>query len=111
MTDIKRIVLFASGSGSNAENIIKFFASREDVKVVHLFSNKSDAFALERAKRNNVPTSVFSKEDFYNNGKVLNQLASLKCDLIVLAGFLWLVPASLVAAFPNRIINIHQIKL
>ncbi len=108
---MKNLVLFASGSGSNVENIIKYFEKSNFAFVSCLFSNRKDAFALERAKRLNVNTRIFDKADFYQNNHVLNDLIKCKPDLIVLAGFLWLVPSKIIEAFPGKIINIHPALL
>lgn len=108
---MRNIIILASGSGSNAENIIRYFAGREGVSVSHVLTNCSDAYVLERAKHLGVSTKVFDRTAFYDNSEVLDFLRSCQPDLIVLAGFLWLVPAALVEAFPQRIINIHPALL
>ena len=92
------LAILASGSGSNAENLIRYFAGHPDIQVVLVLSNRKDAFVLERAKNLNVPAVVFNKDEFYHSDKVL-------------AGFLWLVPASMINAFPERIVNIHPALL
>jgi phosphoribosylglycinamide formyltransferase 1 len=102
----KKLVLFASGSGSNAQRIMEYFAHHPQVQVVALFSNNPQAYALKRAESFGVPAFTFSREDF-KEGKVLQQVQSLSPDLVVLAGFLWLMPGAFVRAFPNQIINIH----
>lgn len=111
MSDIKRIAIFASGSGSNAENIVNFFKERPEIEIVHIFSNNKGAFVLERAKKLNIPATTFTRDEFYSSDVVLKKLIGLKCDLIVLAGFLWLVPSTIVAHYPNKIINIHPALL
>ncbi len=111
MFEYKRIAIFASGSGSNAENIVNFFKDSTEVKIVQVFTNKKDAYVIERSKKLGIPYTIFSREDFYESNRVLNKLSELKCDLIVLAGFLWLVPPSLIEKYPNRIINIHPALL
>jgi len=108
---MKNIVILASGSGSNAENIIKFFKDSTNIRVSYLLSNNREAFALKRAEMLSVDTKVFSRADFYDNGKVLDFLLGCQPDLIVLAGFLWLIPQDIVKAFPNRIVNIHPALL
>ncbi len=108
---MKKIIVLASGSGSNAENIIKFFKDSVNVKVSYLLSNNPDAYALKRAESLGISTKVFSREGFYNNGEVLEFLLGCQPDLIVLAGFLWLVPQDIVKAFPHRIVNIHPALL
>ncbi|MBW4359099.1 phosphoribosylglycinamide formyltransferase [Flavobacterium taihuense] len=107
---MKRILIFASGSGTNAENIIKYFGSRATGTVVAVFSNNSNATVLDKAKKLNVPTVVFSREEL-NKGKVLQKVNNFQPDLIVLAGFLLKFPENLIEAYPNRIINIHPALL
>jgi len=107
---MKRILIFASGSGSNAENIIKYFENRSTGTVVAVFSNNSKAGVLDRAKKFGVPTVIFSKEDL-NSGKVLQNVLEFQPDLIVLAGFLWKFTEDLINAFPNAVINIHPALL
>jgi phosphoribosylglycinamide formyltransferase-1 len=107
---MKKIVIFASGSGTNAENIVLYFNKIEVAKVIYIFSNNANAKVLERAKNLNIPTEVFSKEDFIGD-KVLQKLNSIQPDLIILAGFLLKFPNNCVAAFPNKIINIHPALL
>jgi len=101
------IAIFASGSGSNCENIIRYFLSSSSVQTSLVVSNKADAFALVRAQRLGVPTAVVPKSDLADAAKVLPLLAEHQVDFIVLAGFLPLVPDYLLQAFPRRIINIH----
>lgn len=108
---MKNIVLFASGSGTNAENIIKHFAENKLAKVSAVFCNRPDAFVIERAKKLNVPVVVFGRKEFYESDAVLQKLKSLQTDLIVLAGFLWLVPDKLIRDYEGRIINIHPALL
>ena len=80
-------------------------------RVAAVFSNRADAYALERANRMNIPTVVFDRTEFYDDDTVLERLAAMLPDLIVLAGFLWKVPEKIVRAFPNRIVNIHPALL
>lgn len=108
---MKKIAIFASGSGSNAENIIRFFAKKPEISVNSIFCNVPGAYVLERAKKYNVPAYVFNREEMKNPEKVLHQLQEQEIDFIVLAGFLWLMPSCITAAFPNRIINIHPALL
>ena len=107
---MKKIVVFASGSGTNAENIIKFFASSTTGTVVAVFTNNATAKVIERAKNNQIPTVVFSKEELFES-KVLLNLNAIQPDLIVLAGFLLKFPQNIIAAYPNKIINIHPALL
>ena len=107
----KRIAIFASGSGTNAEKIMSHFQDHEIGEVSIVLSNKPDAKALERAAGFSVRTRVFDRETFYYTSEILDLLRELKIDLVVLAGFLWLVPANLIRAFSERIINIHPALL
>jgi phosphoribosylglycinamide formyltransferase-1 len=107
---MKRIIILASGSGTNAENIIKYFKNSSLLSVAQVLSNKKDAKVLDRAKGLNVSCSSFGRDAFYNTDEVLNNL-KLNADLIILAGFLWKLPSGIVEAFPNRIINIHPALL
>jgi phosphoribosylglycinamide formyltransferase-1 len=107
---MKNIVIFASGSGTNAENIIKYFQSKEIGTVVAVFTNNPNAKVLERAKNFQVPTEIFSKEEL-NEGKILQKINSFAPDLIVLAGFLLKLPKSMIESYPNAIINIHPALL
>lgn len=108
---MKRIAIFASGSGTNAERIIRHFNGRKTGSVNLVLSNKKDAMVLERAERSGVPTYVFGRQEFYESEKVLHILKDYAIDFIVLAGFLWLVPEYLIEAYPGRIINIHPALL
>ncbi len=108
---MKNIAIFASGSGTNAENIIQYFKNHRAARVGLLLSNKKEAYAIVRAANHGVPTQVFSREEFYETGRVVQRLKESDIDLIVLAGFLWLVPENLIKAFPDRIINIHPALL
>jgi phosphoribosylglycinamide formyltransferase-1 len=103
----KRIAIFASGSGSNAQKIMEHFKHHPIGEVVLVLSNNQDAYVLQRADNFEIPTHIFGRQDFYESDEVLNLLKNLKVNLIVLAGFLWLVPDNLLKAFPNKIINIH----
>lgn len=107
---MKRILIFASGSGTNAENIIKYFENRSSGTVVSVFSNNSGAGVLEKAKKLAVPTIIFSKEEL-NSGKVLQSVGQFQPDLIVLAGFLLKFPDDLIEAYPNQVVNIHPALL
>jgi phosphoribosylglycinamide formyltransferase-1 len=106
-----RIAIFASGSGTNAEEIMKYFQHNSSVKVVLLLSNNPEAYALERAKKFNVPSRVFNREQWKSTECVLEWLTEKKVTHIVLAGFLWLVPTTLIKAFPGKIVNIHPALL
>ncbi len=106
-----KIVIFASGSGTNAENIVKRLQGSGKISVEYILSNKEDAYVLERAKMLNVPTLVFNRKDFYEPDKILTFLKNNNIEWIVLAGFLWLIPGYLINAYPNKIINIHPALL
>ncbi len=107
---MRKIVIFASGSGSNAEKIILHFNKNEHVNVAGVLTNNENAKVLDKAKKYAVPTLVFSKQDLVN-GKVLQKINQLQPDLIVLAGFLLKFPEAIIAAYPNKIINIHPALL
>ena len=107
---MKRIVIFASGSGSNAENIIRFFQTKKSIDVTHVLTNNQHAKVLYRCKKLNISTLVFDRSEFSKSDEVLNFLKN-EADYIVLAGFLWRVPSKIVEAFPNKIINIHPALL
>ena len=108
---IHQIAIFASGRGSNAEKIIDYFSSNKTVNICLILTNRSKAKVLELAERNNIPTLITSRDDFYHSDKVTKSLAKYNTDLIVLAGFLWLIPDYLVKAYPNKIVNIHPALL
>lgn len=107
---MKRIVVFASGSGSNAENIIKFFNHTKTAKVTQVLSNNEHAKVFERCKRLNTKCVYISKFQFSESDYVLNLLKE-EADFIILAGFLRKIPKEIIDAFPNRIINIHPALL
>lgn len=105
------IAIFVSGSGSNCENIIQYFQHNEQVHIALVVSNRSDAYALVRAKRLNVPTAVLPKADFNNKDKVLKLMADYRIDFIVLAGFLLMIPDWLISVYQRRMINLHPALL
>lgn len=107
----KKIVIFASGEGSNALNIIRFFESNENIKIVHVLSNNIRANALKKAHDYEISALHFDRDALYNTNDVLNVLVDANPDLIVLAGFLWKIPEKIIKAFPNKIINIHPALL
>ena len=106
-----KIALFASGSGSNVENIVKYFSNNDNFTFPIVVSNKKDAYVHERTKLLQIPSVTFTREDFMNGEPIFKLLKELKIDYIVLAGFLLRVPDVLVAAYPNKIINIHPALL
>lgn len=107
----KNIAIFASGEGTNAQRIIDHFKGSEKARVVLVVSNKETANVLNRAKSAGIPTYLLNKEDFIQKDTVVEYLKEKQVDLIVLAGFLWMVPSNLIKAFPNKIINIHPALL
>ena len=107
----KNIAIFASGSGTNAENIIRYFKENGSVRVSLVLSNKSDAYVLERARRLGVPAVAVLKDSWADGCMVLDLLREHRIEFIVLAGFLLRVPEVLLQAYPNRIINIHPALL
>lgn len=108
---MRNIAIFASGSGTNAENIIKYFSTTNTAQVSLVLSNKRQAMVLKRAEALNIRTLFFEHKEFYVTGKVLRYLTLYKIDFIVLAGFLWLVPENIIDYFEKRIINIHPALL
>ena len=108
---MKRIVILASGSGSNAENIIAHFKEDPAVEVSAVLANKRSAQVLDRCERLGVPAFYFNKKAFMGSDALVGLLKSLAPDLIVLAGFLWKIPENIIEAFPNQIINIHPALL
>ncbi|MCT4636687.1 MAG: phosphoribosylglycinamide formyltransferase [Bacteroidales bacterium] len=108
---MKKIALFASGSGTNVENIMSYFVSSKDISVNCVLTNNPDAYVVERAAQWGVDCVIFDREDFYKSEKVLDFLLDREIEFIVLAGFLWLVPEYLIDKFENSIINIHPALL
>lgn len=106
-----RIAIFASGSGSNAQKIMEYFKDSEIAEVALLLTNNPDAYVLERADNFEVPSHIFDRHEFRETDEVLHVLEQLNIDVIVLAGFLWLVPMNILKRFPNKIINIHPALL
>ncbi|HQT23875.1 MAG: phosphoribosylglycinamide formyltransferase [Sphingobacteriales bacterium 17-39-43] len=107
----KRIAIFASGSGSNAQKIMEHFKKHIDAEVVIVLTNNPEAYVLQRADNFEIPSHIFDKHEFYKTNNVVDLLKNLQIDLIVLAGFMWLIPQNLLKAFPNKIINIHPALL
>ena len=108
---MKNIAIFASGSGTNAENIIKYFSNKKCGKVTLVLSNRREAYVLKRAEAYKIDHFFFDHDDFYASGKVLELLIRYKIDFVVLAGFLWLVPENILDKFRGRIVNIHPALL
>lgn len=107
----KRIAIFASGSGTNTQNIIEHFHSGEFAAVVLVLTNKKDAKVLDRAKALEVPAIAFTRDELRAEDGVLQMLAAAQPDLIVLAGFLWKFPEHILQHYPNKVINIHPALL
>ena len=107
----KNIAIFASGSGTNAENIIRYFEKNASVRVRLVLSNRKDAYVLERACRLGVPYRAFPKSDWEAAESILDLLRKYQIDFIVLAGFLLRIPDALLHAYPDKIINIHPALL
>jgi len=108
---MKRIVIFASGGGTNAENLIKFFHNRENASVIQVLTNNPHAKVLDRAKKLKVSALSFNKVAISQTEDILNLLKASKPDLIVLAGYLWKFPDNILEAFPNKVINVHPALL
>lgn len=108
---ITKMAIFASGQGSNAANIIKYFKNRVDVKVVLIVCNKPGAGVLSIAENQQIPSLLIEKDRFARGDAYLPVLKAAGVDFIVLAGFLWKIPAALIAGYPNQIINIHPALL
>jgi phosphoribosylglycinamide formyltransferase 1 len=108
--NLKNIAIFASGSGSNAERIVEYFADSEQINVKLFLCNNPEAGVIQRAERLQIPLIMFDRPAF-KSGEVVKILQENQIDWVILAGFLWLVPKNVVEAFPNRIINIHPALL
>ncbi len=108
---LARIAIFASGSGTNAENIIEHFGKEGNISVVLLLSNKKDAYVLERVKKFGTESVVFSNNELQNSDLIDNILSSKKVDYLILAGFLLKIPERIVDKYEGRIINIHPALL
>lgn len=111
MNTAKRIAIFASGSGSNAENIASFFKDKESAVVALMLTNNPNALVIDRAKRMGIPCTVFNRAEFFDDRVIVDLLIAQKIDLIVLAGFLWKIPENLLQHFAGKIINIHPALL
>ncbi|MEP0212998.1 MAG: phosphoribosylglycinamide formyltransferase [Cellulophaga sp.] len=108
---MKRIVLLASGSGSNVENIANYFKDNSLVTIASVFTNKRDAKVIDRCNRLNINCLFFNRESFSKSDCLLNIIKSMDPDLIILAGFLLKIPKNFVTAFPKKIVNIHPALL
>lgn len=107
----KNIAIFVSGSGSNCENIIQYFTGNDLVNIALVLSNRADAYALTRAEKYHIPTTVMGKKDFNDEQKIMPLLEEYQIDFIVLAGFLLMIPDFLVRAYQRRMINLHPALL
>ena len=103
----KKLAIFASGSGSNAENICNYFANSSDIEVVLMCTNKRDAYIVKRAEKLDIPVIFISKSELNNFDDLHKKLQSAKVDIIILAGFLLKLPPIMIEYYPNRILNIH----
>ncbi|MFC1225041.1 phosphoribosylglycinamide formyltransferase [Pedobacter sp. BG31] len=103
----KRIAIFASGSGSNAQKLMEHFKRSNEIEISLVLTNNADAYVLQRADNFEIPTHIFDRNEFYQTDEVVDLLKNLEIDFIVLAGFLWLIPKNLIHAYPGRIVNIH----
>ncbi len=105
------LAVLASGNGTNAEEIFKYFKDHSSFSVQGLLTNNPKAHVIKRATRNNIPCRIFNREEFTNGGKILRTLQQWNIDAIILAGFLWLIPEYLIDQYQNRILNIHPALL
>jgi phosphoribosylglycinamide formyltransferase-1 len=108
---MKNIAIFASGSGTNAENLIRFFRTSQFGRVRIVLTNRPDAGVIKRAQSHDIEVLTFTRDQFYGSDYVLDQLVERQIDFIVLAGFLWLVPGNLLKLYENKIVNIHPALL
>ncbi len=108
---MKKIAIFASGSGTNAQNIYDYFSENKKAKIRVIITNKNDAYVLQRAKKMNIPSKYFNRTEFFESDLIVDFLNKNEIDLIVLAGFLWLIPQNILQKYKNRIINIHPALL
>ncbi len=108
---MKNIAIFASGRGSNAAKIVDYFKEDDRVRINTIISNKKEAGVLDLALKNKIPSRVISRTGFYKTHNILEYLKDKQTDIIVLAGFLWLIPDYLITAYPQKIVNIHPALL
>lgn len=105
------IAVFASGAGSNAQKLIDYFRTHHSIKIGLIVSNKSNAGVLQIAQSENIPALVLGKEKFFHGNGYVDELSDMDIGFIVLAGFLWKIPSTLIRSFPNKIVNIHPALL
>jgi len=108
---MKKVAIFASGNGSNAQCIAEYFENHPEISISLILSNKPDAFVLQRAKNLGIPSLTFMREGFYQSQRILDELIKHEIDFIVLAGFLWLVPENILEQYASHIVNIHPALL
>lgn len=108
---MKKIAIFASGNGTNVQRIAEYFSDKKNINISIILSNKKDAYVLQRAENLDIPSYIFNRYELYKTDNVLEKLHEHKIDLIVLAGFLWLVPDNILKEYNRRIINIHPALL
>jgi phosphoribosylglycinamide formyltransferase 1 len=106
-----KIAIFASGAGSNTQKIIEYFAGHPHIAISLIVCNKPAAGVLGIASSNHIPYLIIDKEKFFTGNGYTDELKEAKIDFIVLAGFLWKIPQSLINAYRNKIINIHPALL
>lgn len=107
---MKRISVFVSGNGTNLQRIAEYFKDNNEVEIVNVVCNNPQAYAIERAKKLGIPVRMIKKTEF-NSPEFTQEMVALKLDLIILAGFLWKIPSSLIQAYPRHIVNIHPALL
>jgi len=107
---MKQIVIFASGTGTNALNIVNFYKNNKNIQVLAIYTNNINAGVIKKCIDNDIKCRIFDKEE-WQSGIITNELKNAAPDLIVLAGFLWLIPSELINLFPNKIVNIHPALL
>lgn len=107
----KQLAILASGNGTNAQQICEYFSGNNQIEVTCIIYNRPDAFVAKRAEALGIESVYMNRADFYENGNVLAYLLNKHIDWVILAGFLWLIPETLIARFPKHIINIHPALL
>lgn len=107
---MKRIAIFVSGNGTNLQRIAEYFKGNPEVEIVNVVCNNPKAYAIERAKQLGIPVRMVNRQEF-NSAEFTQEMAGLQLDFIVLAGFLWKIPESLIRVYPKKIINIHPALL
>lgn len=108
---MKRVAIFASGSGTNAQQIAEYFKANNAADVAMILTNNPTAYVIKRARKLGIPCKIFNKKQLAETGEVLTWLSEANIDLVVLAGFLWLMPEQIIKAYPEKIVNIHPALL